>query len=62
MNEFRTRPEAGQNIPTKLYECREIMAGHLKQSLPILMDEVDDVLLDIAIKTTNSQERTKYFN
>jgi hypothetical protein len=62
MNDFRTRPEAGQNIPTKLYECREIMAGHLKQSLPILMDEVDDVLLDIAIKTTNSQERTKYFN
>ena len=38
------------------------MAGHLKQSLPIMMDEVDDVLLDIAIKTTNSQERTKYFN
>ena len=62
MNNFRTRPVAGNNIPTKLNECREIMTGHLKQSLPIMMDEVDDVLLDIAIKTTNSQERTKYFN
>ncbi len=38
------------------------MTSHLKQSLPIMMDEVDDVLLDIALKTTNSSERTKYFN
>ncbi len=62
MNDFRTKPDAVHKIPTRLYECREIMAGHLKQSLQIVMDEVDDVLLDIATNTTNSQERTKYFN
>ncbi len=38
------------------------MTGHLKQSLLIVVDAVDDVLLDIAIKTTNSEERTKYFH
>jgi hypothetical protein len=38
------------------------MTGLLKQSLPNMMSEVDDVLLDIAVRTTNSQERTKYFN
>ena len=27
-----------------------------------MMDEVDDVLLDIAVRTTDSRERTKYFN
>jgi len=62
MNDFRTKPDAVHKIPTRLYECREIMAGHLKQSLQIVMDEIDDVLLDIATNTTNSQERTKYFN
>ena len=27
-----------------------------------MLDEVDDVLLDIALRTTNPQERRRYFN
>ena len=62
MKEYRTAQDIGHDIPAILYECREIMTDHLMQSLSIVMDEVDDVLLDIAIKTTNSEERTKYFH
>jgi hypothetical protein len=38
------------------------MTGRLKGSLVNMLDDVDDVLLDIALKTTNSQERRRYFN
>ena len=62
MNDYRTKSDIDQNVQTMLHKCRELMTGHLKQSLPNMMDEIDDVLLDIAVKTTNSNERTKYFN
>ena len=62
MKDYRTKLNSDQEISSILYECRELMTDHLKHSLPNLMDEVDDVLLDIALKTTDSQERTKYFN
>jgi hypothetical protein len=38
------------------------MTGRLKGSLVDMLDEVDDVLLDIALRTTNPQERRRYFN
>ncbi len=62
MNDYRTKSDSIQSPPAILCECRELMTGLLKQSLPNMMSEVDDVLLDIAVRTTNSQERTKYFN
>lgn len=62
MKDYGTKLNSDQEISSILYECRELMTDHLKHSLPNLMDEVDDVLLDIALKTTDSQERTKYFN
>jgi len=62
MNDYRTNSDSIQSPPPILCECRELMTGLLRQSLPNMMDEVDDVLLDIAVRTTNAQERTKYFN
>lgn len=62
MNDYRTKLGVDQSVQTILYECRELMTCHLKQSLPNMMDEIDDVLLDIAVKTTSANERTKYFN
>ena len=62
MNDYRTKLDVDQSIQMVLHECRELMVAYLKQSLPNMMDEVDDVLMDIAVKTTNSNERTKYFN
>ena len=62
MNDYRSKAESTQSLPTVLCECRELVTGLLRQSLPNMMDEVDDVLLDIAVRTTNSRERTKYFN
>ena len=62
MNDYRAKPDSMQSPPAILYECRELMTGLLSESLPIMMNEVDDVLHDIAVRTTNSQERTKYFN
>ena len=62
MNDYRTKLDVDQSVQMMLHECRELMTDHLKQSLPNMMDEIDDVLLDIAVKTTNSNERTKYFN
>jgi len=62
MKDYRAKLNSDQEISPILCECRELMTDHLKHSLPNLMDEVDDVLLDIALKTTDSQERTKYFN
>jgi len=62
MNDYRTKLDVDQSIQMVLHECRELMVAYLKQSLPNMMDEVDDVLMDIAVKTTNSDERTKYFN
>lgn len=62
MSDYRAKTDSVKTIPSMLFECRELMTSHLKQSLPNMMDEVDDVLLDIAVKTTNSSERTKYFN
>ena len=62
MNDYRTKLDADQSVQAMLHECRELMTAYLKQSLPKMMDEVDDVLMDIAVKTTNSNERTKYFN
>lgn len=62
MNDYRTKLGVDQSVQTLLYECRELMTCHLKQSLPNMMDEIDDVLLDIAVKTTSANERTKYFN
>jgi len=62
MNDYRTKSDLVESIPAILCECRELMTGLLKRTLPDIMDEVDDVLLDIAVRTTNSQERTKYFN
>jgi len=64
MKNYRTKSGSGsgQNIPATLYQCRELMTSHLKQSLPNMMDAVDDVLLEIAVKTTDSQERKRYFS
>jgi len=62
MDDYRTKLDVDQSIQAMLHECRELMTAYLKQSLPNMMDEVDDVLMDIAVKTTNSNERTKYFN
>ena len=62
MNDYRTKSDLAQDIPNIMHECRGLMTYHLKNSFPTMMDEVDDVLLDIAIKTTNPQERTKFFN
>ena len=62
MNDYRAKTDSMQSPPAILCECRELMTGLLRQSLPNMMNEVDDVLLDIAVRTTNSQERTKYFN
>jgi len=62
MDDYRTKLDVDQSIQAMLHECRELMVAYLKQSLPNMMDEVDDVLMDIAVKTTNSNERTKYFN
>lgn len=62
MNDYRTISDSIQSPPPILCECRELMTDLLRQSLPNMLDEVDDVLLDIAVRTTNSQERTKYFN
>jgi hypothetical protein len=45
-----------------LYECCELVTDYLTRSLPHILDEVDDVLMDIAVRSTNSQERTDYFN
>jgi len=58
----RIKSGSVQILPTILCECREIMTGRLKGSLVDMLDEVDDVLLDIALRTTNPQERTRYFN
>lgn len=62
MNDYRKNSDSIQSPPPILCECRELMTDLLRQSLPNMLDEVDDVLLDIAVRTTNSQERTKYFN
>jgi len=62
MNDNRIKSGSVQILPTILCECREIMTGRLKGSLVDMLDEVDDVLLDIALRTTNPQERTRYFN
>jgi hypothetical protein len=62
MNDYRAKADSIQSPPAILCECRELMTDLLRQSLPNMMNEVDDVLLDIAVRTTNSQERTKYFN
>lgn len=62
MKDDRIKSVSDKEAPTILHECRELMTCHLKQTLPDMMDAVDDVLLDIAIKTTNSLERKKYFN
>jgi len=62
MNNKRIKSGSVQILPTILCECREIMTGRLKGSLVDMLDEVDDVLLDIALRTTNPQERTRYFN
>lgn len=62
MNDYRAKSGLVESIPAILCECRELMTSLLKRSLPNMMDEVDDVLMEIAVRTTNSQERTKYFN
>ena len=62
MNDYRSKPDSIQSLPSGLFESRELMTAHLKKVLANMMDEVDDILLDIAVTTTNSQERTKYFN
>ncbi|RKZ70879.1 MAG: hypothetical protein DRQ48_05275 [Gammaproteobacteria bacterium] len=62
MNDYSTKSATTQNPPTILCECREIMTGRLKGSLVDMLDEVDDVLLDIALRTNNPEERRKYFN
>ncbi len=62
MNDNRIKSGPVQILPTILCECREIMTGRLKGSLVDMLDEVDDVLLDIALRTTNPQERRRYFN
>lgn len=62
MNDYRTISDSIQSPPPILCECRELMTDLLRQSLPNMLDEVDDVLVDIAVRTSNSQERTKYFN
>ncbi len=62
MNDYRAKSGSVESIPTILCDCRELMTGLLKRSLPNIMDEVDDVLMEIAVRATNSQERTKHFN
>ena len=62
MNDYKTKLDVDRSVQKMLHECRKLMTSHLKQSLPNMMDEIDDVLLDIALKTTNSNERTKYIN
>jgi len=62
MNDYRAKADSTQSPPAILCQCRELMTDLLRQSLPNMMNEVDDVLLDIAVRTSNSQERTKYFN
>ena len=62
MNDYRKKSGSVQIFPTILCECREIMTGRLKGSLVDMLDEVDDALLDIALRTNNPQERSRYFN
>jgi hypothetical protein len=62
MNDYRKKSGSVQILPTILCECREIMTGRLKGSLVDMLDDVDDALLDIALRTNNPQERTRYFN
>lgn len=62
MNDDKKNSGTGQRIPTVLHECCELVTDYLSRSLPNVMDEVDDVLMDIAVRSANSQERTDYFN